>query len=173
MTLLLSPAGLPGTPVRRPGSAASPTYRVPMTPRLRLRLPSIVAALLALAVLAMLLVPRHLDAPLMSALSSSAVFGPAAAGGTPLWWALEDLANIALFVPLGYAFARWTGRPGLAVLLGVTLSAACEFAQVWIPQRHASLLDVEMNSTGAVLGVGAFLLLHRAARARRPRTTEA
>ena len=67
-------------------------------------------------------------------------------------------------VVLGYALARWTARPGLAVLLGVTLSAACEFAQQWIPQRHASLLDVEMNSAGTVVGVAVFLLVHRARR---------
>ena len=143
-----------------------------MTPHLRLRLPRVAAALLALAVLAMLLVPGHVDGPI-TWLSSAALLGRAAAGGTPLWWALEDLANIALFLPLGYAFARWTARPGIAVLLGVTLSAACEFAQQWIPQRHASLLDVEMNSIGTVLGVGVLLLVRGVAPLHRPRTVEA
>lgn len=111
---------------------------------------SVVAVAVPALVVALLLVPRHVDLPIMW-LSAPWLLGDAARSGTPLWWALEDLANVALFLPVGFALARWTG-PLPAVLLGGSLSAACEYAQQAIPHRHASPLDVAMNASGALLG---------------------
>ena len=116
-------------------------------------------ALVGAAVLLLLLVPRHVDLPI-SWLSASHLLGDAAAGGTPLWWLLEDLANIGMFVPVGFVLARAVRRPWLALVAGCGLSAACELAQHWIPNRDGSLLDVLMNSIGTAAGVGLVLLLH-------------
>lgn len=102
-------------------------------------------------VAALLLVPRHVDLPI-AWLSAPWLLGDAARGGTPLWWALEDLANIGLFLPVGFVLARWAG-PVPAVLFGGSLSAVCETVQQVIPNRHASLLDVVTNVAGAALGV--------------------
>ncbi|MFD1720179.1 VanZ family protein [Amnibacterium endophyticum] len=126
-----------------------------MTTRLRL-LP---VALVGGAVLVLLLVPRHVDLHI-SWLSSSGLVGHAADGGTPLWWLLEDLSNIAMFVPVGWVAARLL-RPGVALGAGVALSAACELAQLWIPNRHGSLRDVAMNAIGVAIGVAIVALLRR------------
>ncbi|WP_158590159.1 VanZ family protein [Amnibacterium setariae] len=117
----------------------------------RPRLLRVLAAAAALLVLVVLLAPAHTDLPI-AWLSASHLLGNAAAGGTPLWWALEDLANIALFAPLGAALALRL-RPVPAWLVAVAASACCETAQLWIPTRHASVLDVAMNTIGAAAGV--------------------
>ena len=118
-------------------------------------------ALVAAGVLALLLVPRHVDLPI-AWLSASRVLGDAADGGTPLWWLLEDLANIALFVPVGTVLVRAL-RPAAAIAAGCSLSAACELAQHWIPNRDGSVLDVAMNAIGTVLGVLLLVRLRRRA----------
>jgi glycopeptide antibiotics resistance protein len=119
------------------------------------------------AVLVVLLAPHHTDLPI-AWLSASHLLGDAADGGTPLWWALEDLGNIALFLPLGAVLVRWL-QPFVAWLVAVGASIACETAQLWIPTRHASVRDVLMNAIGAALGVALVLLLRRIARHRRSR----
>jgi hypothetical protein len=131
--------------------------------RSRLLLPALATAAGAL-VLVVLLAPQHTDLPI-AWLSRSRLLGNAANGGTPLWWTLEDGANIALFVPLGLALALRL-RPLHAWLLATAGSVLCETAQLWIPTRHASVLDVAMNAVGAAIGV-TFAALHRRAAARR------
>ncbi len=118
-------------------------------------------ALVAGAVLVLLLVPRHVDLPI-SWLSASRLLGDAADGGTPLWWLLEDVSNVLLFVPVGAVLARAL-RPTAAVLVGCSLSGACELAQLWIPNRHGSLLDVSMNAIGTLAGVLLLLAVRRRA----------
>lgn len=132
-------------------------------PRARL-LPLLLGAGALGLVLVVLLAPQHTDLPI-AWLSASHLLGNAAAGGTPLWWALEDLGNIALFVPLGLVLAlRLRAVPAWAA--ATAGSIACEVAQLWIPTRHASVLDVAMNSIGAGLGV-ALIGIRRAAAERR------
>jgi hypothetical protein len=126
-------------------------------------LPLLAAGAIGL-VLVVLLAPQHMDAPI-SWLGRSRLLGSAVAGGTPLWWALEDLSNVALFVPLGAVLARWL-RPWTAWVVAVAASIACETAQLWIPTRHASPRDVLMNAIGAGLGV-ALVVAHRRLAARR------
>jgi glycopeptide antibiotics resistance protein len=130
------------------------------------RLRRLLAASAVGVVLVVLLAPHHTDLPI-AWLSASHLLGNAADGGTPLWWALEDAANIALFVPLGLVLARRL-RPLVAWGLAIAVSAACETAQLWIPTRHASVRDVAMNAIGAGIGVG-LVVLHRRLAARRPR----
>lgn len=76
-----------------------------------------------------------------------------------LWGgALPDaLANLAMFVPLGFLFRltreprgdRWGISP---LLLGLGLSALIETAQLFLPSRFSSPLDVATNGVGAWLG---------------------
>lgn len=70
--------------------------------------------------------------------------------------ASDLIANVALFIPLGFfvAFAQ-RGRPLLA---GFALSLGVEVLQQFVPGRFPSLLDVATNALGAGLG-GA---IHRA-----------
>jgi glycopeptide antibiotics resistance protein len=127
---------------------------------LRARLLPLLGLAAIVLVLVVLLAPHHTDLPI-AWLSASHLLGDAAAGGTPLWWALEDLGNIALFVPLGLVLAlRLRAVPAWAT--ATVGSVCCEVAQLWIPTRHASVLDVAMNSIGAAVGV-ALVLLRRAA----------
>lgn len=69
----------------------------------------------------------------------------------------DVLANVVLFVPLGflYPLTRPAGRlpPAVrAAVLGALLSASIETAQLLAPLRHASLPDLLANSAGAWLG---------------------
>lgn len=70
--------------------------------------------------------------------------------------ALEFIANIVLFIPAGLLLAvlLGPGRRWLAMLAGVALSTAIEFAQgILLPARVATLSDIVANSTGALVGV--------------------
>ena len=120
-------------------------------------------------VLVVLLAPQHTDLPI-TWLHASGLLGDAVAGGTPLWWALEDLSNVALVLPVGLILARRL-QPVPAWALAVAGSVLCETAQLWIPSRHASLRDVVMNAAGAAIGVAVVVLrrwlaTRRAAQAR-------
>lgn len=76
-----------------------------------------------------------------------------------LSWAVEPadaLANVAMFVPLGF-LAQLTLRTEdpLArrpLLLGVALSAGVEAAQLFLPSRFPSPIDVCTNGLGAWIG---------------------
>jgi hypothetical protein len=82
-------------------------------------------------------------------------------GGPPFWclacgdYAVADaVANVALFVPLGWALGRARVRPfvGLAVLVTTTLTV--EWLQyTLVPGRDASLSDILTNSVGGVTGM--------------------
>lgn len=123
---------------------------------------------LAVGVLAVLLWPHHVDGVVVL-LARSPLFG-SSAPGSAVWWALEDLANIALFAPLGFALAWWSRRPAVALLAGVGVSLACEFAQHWIPTRHPSLLDAFWNALGTVVGIALAVLVGRLRAGSRPVT---
>jgi hypothetical protein len=130
--------------------------------------PQVVAFGVAAVVLAVLLWPHHVDGAI-SRLTDSALLG-APGSGSPVWWALEDLGNIALFAPLGFTLAWWTRRPVVALLAGAAVSLACEFAQHWVPTRVPSLLDVAWNVLGTAAGVALAVAVGRA-RARSPRAS--
>lgn len=127
--------------------------------RLPFRSALLVAAAVPAVVLALLLVPTHVDVGLTQL--SRWAFGPAGEVGGPMWWALEDAANAILFLPLGVLLARRVG-PLPAVVLAGAVSGGCEFLQGFIPQRNPDLVDVVSNTTGAAVGVlVAILLAHR------------
>ena len=71
---------------------------------------------------------------------------------------LDVVANVALFVPLGFLYRL--SRPGTALRvfgLGMVPSAGIECAQMFEVERYPSLLDVLANGGGAWLGA----VLHR------------
>ncbi len=81
---------------------------------------------------------------------------------------VEFAANIAMFFPVGMFFVLLLGRGKwwLAMLLGFALSVAIELAQLFVfTTRVADIRDVTSNTSGAVLGALAVLIL-TAAKAR-------
>lgn len=69
--------------------------------------------------------------------------------------AVEVAANVALFVPLGFAAAwampKWAWW--IAALAGAAMSVAVELAQQnLLPERFGSFGDVVANSVGALIG---------------------
>jgi glycopeptide antibiotics resistance protein len=75
---------------------------------------------------------------------------------------VEFAANILMFFPIGMFFVLLLGRGKwwAAMLLGFALSVAIELAQLLVfTTRVADIRDVWSNSTGAVLGALAVLIL--------------
>ncbi|MEJ6005087.1 VanZ family protein [Paucibacter sp. AS339] len=79
------------------------------------------------------------------------------------------ITNIAIFVPVGFlglaTFSQVSNigkklAGGLWVMTSATLLSLCiEFAQLFVPPRDSSILDVIANSMGTALGLIAWLLL--------------
>jgi hypothetical protein len=68
---------------------------------------------------------------------------------------IEEVANVALFAPLGMlgVLAFGTRRWWVVALVGTAMSAAVELAQgAFLPARVASLTDVATNGLGALSG---------------------
>ncbi|OUE27304.1 VanZ family protein [Clavibacter michiganensis] len=81
---------------------------------------------------------------------------------------IEEVANVALFVPLGMlgVLAFGSRRWWVVAFAGTAMSASVELAQgAFLPARVASVTDVLANGAGAVLGAAAAAII--AARARR------
>jgi glycopeptide antibiotics resistance protein len=74
---------------------------------------------------------------------------------------VESSANVAMFVPIGLLFLLLLGGRywWLAVLIGVALTCAIEFTQLFLPGRYSDPRDILMNSLGALVGVAFGLLL--------------
>ncbi|MCU1472296.1 VanZ family protein [Amnibacterium sp.] len=142
-----------------------------MTRRPRLRLPELLVLGAAVAVLVLLLWPHHVDGA-VTWIASAPALGAAGGSGGLVWWALEDLGNIALFAPLGFALAWWSRKPVFAILAGATVSLLCEALQHWIPSRHASLQDVAWNVLGTLAGVAIAFAVGRAVSTGRPTLEE-
>jgi glycopeptide antibiotics resistance protein len=69
----------------------------------------------------------------------------------------DAIANCALYIPLGFAYARVreVARVKLiceAALAGLLLSMTCECYQVFSPVRFPTMTDVLMNTIGALAG---------------------
>ena len=75
---------------------------------------------------------------------------------------LDAVVNVALFVPLGFLVHRWwrgISPPSQQTVwrtLGVAavLAGSVETIQIFLPLRHASVLDVVSGVVGACCGVG-------------------
>lgn len=82
---------------------------------------------------------------------------------------IEFLANVVLFLPMGFLLTLLLRRACVGTILSVLVSIAVEIAQLHIPDRQSSLRDVVSNTIGAVLGAFvAWLIIRR--RPRRPRS---
>jgi VanZ family protein len=74
---------------------------------------------------------------------------------------VDIVANVLMFVPLGFLW-RMTGRRGgrhellQVVCLSALASLAIESAQLFEVERYASVLDVAANAIGGLLGAAAF-----------------
>ncbi len=83
----------------------------------------------------------------------------------------DVIINVALYVPLGMsaflalsnARSRWL-RFAIPVALGAMLSASIEMAQLFVPGRDCSALDLIDNIAGSALGLPAGLLFRKLAR---------
>lgn len=76
-----------------------------------------------------------------------------ASGGALTWSQTEVLANIALFVPLGFLLAVATHSAILATAACAVLSAGIEYAQLTLlPTRVPTLDDVLHNTVGGLAG---------------------
>lgn len=78
--------------------------------------------------------------------------------------AVEFVANIALFVPLGVLGILLFGRQRwwLVLLAGVVLTGGIEAAQFGIPNRVPDVRDLLANTLGTALGVTLAFLPRRA-----------
>jgi glycopeptide antibiotics resistance protein len=64
----------------------------------------------------------------------------------------EQIANIALYVPVGL-FGRFVWRSAIgAAAFGIALTIVIETCQYGIPGRDGSLTDIRNNAVGAILG---------------------
>jgi VanZ family protein len=82
--------------------------------------------------------------------------------GAPLWQTytpFDALANLLAYIPFGLLLAltllaRFRGGWSvlLSALTGVLLSASMEYAQMYLPMRTSSNLDLLTNSAGALAG---------------------
>ena len=76
----------------------------------------------------------------------------------------DFMANIVLFIPIGFLF-KLSRRPVKDALclkplfFGILLSMSIEFTQLFIPGRYTQVSDVITNGLGAWLGAILFLLL--------------
>lgn len=72
----------------------------------------------------------------------------------------DVLANVVLFLPLGFLFQLARRQAGYgsvlqALAFGVLVSTAVEACQLFLPGRRSSLIDVATNGLGVLLGAAA------------------
>lgn len=88
---------------------------------------------------------------------------PFLATGIENGWGM--LTNVFLFVPLGFGAAAWLMRGGglrthwalaITAVSGLGLSSIVELLQGFVAGRSSSLVDIECNAIGAILGFACF-----------------
>jgi len=91
----------------------------------------------------------------------------------PRWTRFDVIANVVAYAPFGFFVALVPRRPralaqlAVAVAAGATLSFAMETAQMFLPPRDASAIDLLANVAGAAAGGGLAIAFARSVRARR------
>jgi VanZ family protein len=79
---------------------------------------------------------------------------PSLSTGLGLWdTVLRKCAHTAEYAILGALLLRAIGRPGPALVLGVAYAASDEFHQHFVRGRHASPVDVAIDTAGVVVGL--------------------
>ena len=96
------------------------------------------------------------------------LFGPLA----PRWTRFDVAINVIAYAPFGFFVAlvpriRPRARLVVALAAGTALSTALETAQMFLPSRDASTLDLLANTAGTTLGALLALAAARSARAAR------
>ncbi len=71
----------------------------------------------------------------------------------------DMIANIILFLPIGFLYRLTGGERLPALVLGAALSGGIETTQLFMPARTASFIDFTDNSLGAWLGAALYDLL--------------
>jgi len=71
----------------------------------------------------------------------------------------DALANVLLFLPVGFLYRLGQGRQRGAILLGAAISAGIEAGQFFIPGRTPSVVDLGMNISGSWMGAALHDLL--------------
>jgi len=83
--------------------------------------------------------------------------------------ALDFGLNVGLFLPCGLLLVLLGRRISTATAVAALLSLGIEAAQMYIPPRYPSQLDILANTLGAFAGALAIALVGRRLRALRPR----
>jgi glycopeptide antibiotics resistance protein len=65
---------------------------------------------------------------------------------------IEFVANIVLFIPLGFFLTLLLRRPAIGAAIGIGISVCVELIQIVIPHRQATVRDVISNGIGAATG---------------------
>lgn len=134
-----------------------------MANRFRLVVVSIALGVCVLAILLITLTPSPVDQPVAALLNR--VLIELHERGLPTFIGYRKIefgANIALFVPIGFFVALLLPARlwWITLLVGPLLSGTLEGTQLLLlPARYASLNDILANTTGAVLGAIAAILL--------------
>ena len=124
-------------------------------PRLRTRLPHVLATLYGIAIVYASLEPFH---PWLPPQTSFFLFD----FGSARWIRYDALLNVLSYVPFGFFIALLrrgvspTRRIVHSVVIGAAMSFAMESLQMYVPPRVASPFDLAANIVGA-LGGGALL----------------
>ena len=72
----------------------------------------------------------------------------------PVTAAAHNVEHLAIFLSVGIAFgAGYPDRPWAVVIGLASFSGAIEIAQLWVPGRHARLIDFLVDATAALIGV--------------------
>lgn len=76
----------------------------------------------------------------------------------------DEVVNIGLYIPLGMAgYLALRKNSWLPVLIGFVLSVSMELAQLFVPGRDTSAIDVLTNVAGTIAGVGIGVIFERLA----------
>jgi VanZ family protein len=72
----------------------------------------------------------------------------------PVTAASHNLEHLAIFLAAGAAFvAGYPGRPWVVTIGMVSFCGAIEIAQLWVPGRHARLVDFLVDAAAACIGI--------------------
>jgi len=69
---------------------------------------------------------------------------------------LRKCAHVTEYAILGVLLARAMGHEGPALLLGILYAASDEFHQAFVRGRHASPVDVAIDTLGVLIGLTAW-----------------